>query len=264
MTVSLRRSFFIGFWIIVSLVLGACGGLNRRSAVEHAAPVEEARQLLVSLSDANPSLSAFKGVGKIKMWNPDRSTVSERVAWVGASPESLRIEVLVSGRSMIKFSTDGRHMYFIDLRDPEPSLTKMRTIAPDLQHLASLPVKIREIVELMAGRPPSVNYSDVHLIRQTGGDGYILVLEKWWRITEKIYLNKDRSEIEKVEVFNNNQRLRYRVIFNRMQDVRGYRVPARLTITDEKGAGLILDIDRYLTDVSITPSVFVLSPPDTH
>ena len=155
-------------------------------------------------------------------------------------------------------------MYFLDLREPEPSLTKIRTVAPNLKHLASLPIKIREVIHLLAGRPPLESYSKVHLIEDSGGDGFILILENWWRIVEKIYLNRDRSRIQKVEVFKDNRRLRYRAVFNSMQVVQEYLVPGQLTITDEKGAGLVLDIDRYVADIPTKPSVFVLSPPGAY
>lgn len=261
MTVSRPRLLFVGLSIIVFLSLSACAGLGRRPDHKEAVTTEEARQVLANLSNINPSLSVFKGIGKIKIWHPDRPTIKERVAWVGASPESLRIEVLISGRSVIKFSTDGYYMYFLDLREAEPSLTKIRTVAPNLKHIAALPVKIREVIHLLAGRPPLENYSKVYLVEDSSGDGFILILENWWRIVEKIYLDRDKSQIRKVEVFKGNRRLRYRAVFNSMQEVRGYLVPDQLTLTDEKGAGLVLDIDRYLADISTSPSMFVLSPP---
>ena len=262
--VSCPRLLFLGLSIIASLSLCACGSLSRKPEFKEAAPAEEARRLLAKLNDINPSLSSFKGIGKIKIWHPDRPTINERVAWIGASPESLRLEVLISGRSVIKFSTDGSHMYFLDLREAEPSLTKIRTIVPNLKHIASLPVKVREVIHLLAGRPPLVDHSNVHLIKDMAGDGFILVLEKWWRIVEKIYLSHDMSRIEKVELFKDNRRLRYRVVFNRMQDVQGYHVPDQMTITDEKGAGLVLDIDRYVADITANPSLFILSPPSVY
>ena len=261
MTVSRPRLLFVGLSIIVFLSLSACAGLSRRPDYKEAVPTGEARQLLANLSNINPSLTAFKGIGKIKIWHPDRPAIKERVAWVGSSPESLRIEVLISGRSVIKFSTDGYYMYYLDLREAEPSLTKFRTVAPNLKHIAALPIKIREVIHLLAGRPPLENYSKVYLIEDSSGEGFILILENWWRIVQKIYIDRDKSQIRKVEVFKDNRRLRYSAVFNRMQQARGYLVPGQLTLTDEKGAGLVLDIDRYVADVSTNPSTFVLSPP---
>jgi len=46
-----------------------------------------------------------------------------------------------------------------------------------------------------------------------------------------------------------------------MQHIKDYHVPLKLVISNDAGAGLILDIKRYIADAAISPSMFVLSPP---
>ncbi len=259
-----RRTAQVAVCLLFALGLTACGAFSRQISDEQAAANREAGQLLLSLSNTNKNLSAFKGVGQIRIWNRSRPPISERVAWIGAAPTSLRIVVLTSGRPAIKFATDGRYLYFVDLQAPRPSLKKVRSSNASLSRLISMPVKSSDIIDLLSGRPPILSHSNVSLEKDTAGRGYILILQKWWQVVEKIYLNEDKSEILMVEILNSDNGLQYRVEFNRMQDVRGYRVPSRLTISDDNGAGIQLDIDRYIADISVDPSMFVLSSPDTY
>ena len=259
-----RRMSHIAACLLVAFGLTACGIFSRKISDEQAAANREAGQLLLSLSRTNKNLSAFKGVGQIKIWSRSRPPISERVAWIGAVPMSLRIVVLASGRPIIKFASDGRYLYFVDLQNSRPSLKKVRSPNASLRPLISMPVKSSDIIDLLSGRPPILRHSDVSLEKDIAGRGYILILEKWWQVVEKVYLNEDKSEIHMVEILNSDNELQYRVEFNRMQEIQGYRVPSRLTISDDNGAGIQLDIDRYIADISVNPSMFVLSPPDSY
>ncbi len=56
--------------------------------------------------------------------------------------------------------------------------------------------------------------------------------------------------------------LAYRVEFDGFQTLNGYRVPSRLIVSNNDGLGFHLDVDRYWTNMSVSPSVFVLTPPE--
>ena len=80
---------------------------------------------------------------------------------------------------------------------------------------------------------------------------------------EKIYLSADRKDVRRMEVFGAGGKVLYRVEFEEMQNVLGYRVPRRLGLSDDAGNGVQLDIEQFLTDVPVTSSMFVLPPPDS-
>jgi hypothetical protein len=71
----------------------------------------------------------------------------------------------------------------------------------------------------------------------------------------------EKSGAVKIEVYKGKGRLRYRAEFKNMLEIQGYRVPVRLDISNDKGDGFSLEIDRYRANVSVSPSVFVLKPP---
>lgn len=259
MKISAHRTCLIACLLIVSISLPACSALRQRLPQERRAE-KAAIQLLKDIRQTNHNLNSFKGIGKIRIWGPQHPPINERVAWVGSVPVSLRIVVLASGQPVVKFATDGRYLYFIDLQNPIRSFKKIRTADASLEKLISIPVKSSDIISLLAGRPPILDHSRAVLMQDDANGGAIVILEKWWQVVEKIYLSADKSTVEKVEIFGGGK-LRFRVEFKRMQQIQEYRVPRRLKITGNDGAGLQLDIDRYLAGVSVKPSMFVLTPP---
>ena len=239
----------------------SCASLTGRTPDKSASQLE-AVNLLSTLNKKNQNLKAFKGIGTIKLWHNNTPRFDERVAWAGANPLNLRIVVLVSGHPAIKLSTDGRFLYYLDLTTKPPIFKKIRSTDASLDRLVSIPIRSRDVVSLLSGRTPIHDYSSAGLIKNKLKKGYIIVLKKRWRgVIEKIYLDEKKSAIQKVEVFKPDGSLKYRAEFKAMQYVKGYHVPLKLVISNDDGAGFALDIERYIADAAVSPSMFVLSPP---
>jgi hypothetical protein len=222
----------------------------------------QARKLLLVLDHINDDLNTFKGVGKIKLWNKDNSQIAERVAWAGAEPSSLSIVLLISGHPGPRLSTDGKYLYYLDLQNKKNPFKKIRVSNASLEKILSLPITSSDIIELLRGRVPLHSYTSAALVPELIGKDYVLVLGKRWHgVIEKIYLTGDNKSAWKIEVFNLRGRLRYRAEFKRMQNIQGFRVPVRLDISNDAGDGFSLEIDRYLANVLVSPSMFVLKPP---
>ena len=100
------------------------------------------------------------------------------------------------------------------------------------------------------------------LEKQDAKPGYILVLRKrWWGITEKIYVDEEKTRAHQVEFYKRSGSLIYRARFDEMQTVNGYQVPARLSITNGTDADFVLDVRKFWVDVAVDDSMFVLNPP---
>ncbi len=253
------------------LYLQACsywrsGGLESftddLSTQELAVARTQARKLLLVLDHINDDLNTFKGVGKIKLWNKDNSQISARVAWAGAEPSSLSIVLLISGHPGPRLSTDGKYLYYLDLQNKKNPFKKIRVSDASLEKILSLPITSSDIIELLSGRVPLYGFTSAAMVPELSGKEYVLVLGKRRHgLIEKIYLTGDNKSAWKIEVFNGKGRLRYRAEFKSMQDIQGFRVPVRLDISNDTGDGFSLEIDRYLANVSVSPSMFVLKPP---
>ncbi len=247
--------------VAASFLFSSCASLTGRIPEKHADHVE-AVNLLSSLNIKNQNLKTFKGIGRIKLWHNNNPGIDERVAWAGANPSSLRIEILGSGYPAIKFSTDGNFLYYLDLTTKPTSFKKIRSSDACLDRLISIPIRSSDVVSLLSGRIPIHEYTSAGLIKNKLKKGYILVLKKKWRgVIEKIYLDENKSDIQKIEIFKSDGSLKYRAVFKTIQHIKGYHVPSKLVISNDDGAGFMLDIERYMADAAVSPSMFILSPP---
>jgi hypothetical protein len=126
-----------------------------------------------------------------------------------------------------------------------------------------VPIKISDIITLLAGRTPLREYHSALLQRQDSGNGYVLTLKKRWHgIVEKIYLAEDKRQVSLIEFFNRSGSLIYRARLDEMQAVNTYQIPTKLSISSDTSMGFQLIVQRYWTDIPISPSMFVLRPPN--
>lgn len=245
--------------LIAILFISACGltgRVHQKSVISI-----EAQDLLSTLKNKNSSLKAFKGIGKIRQWNKHGSQVI-RVAWMGAGPGKLRIAALgVSGQPMATISSDGKWLYFVS--HAKNRFKKMRSNDPNLRRIVSIPVKFSDVISLLSGGVPIRNYHSASVTRNKSGDGHVIVLRtRWNRILEKIYLDESKTRVYKIEIFNSDRSLAYQAEFDRIQNVKAYKIPFQLVFSNDNGEGFQLSVNRYWPDVYISPSKFVLNPPD--
>jgi hypothetical protein len=256
------RSILLIYVFAVYLV--GCSSLSRKtSEPEELAAMAEARTVLLALGSQNDKLTNFKGIGKIKVWQNGEKRIDERIAWIGSETAKISIVVLISGHPAVKMASDGKWFYYYEARQGEPIYKK--TVATDatLQRIVSVPIKPSDIITLLAGRTPLREHHSVVLHRQDSGPGYVLVLKKrWYGIVEKIHLDEDKTQVRQIEFFNRSGSLIYRARFDEMQAVKKYQVPLRLSISSDEGMGFQLEVQKYWADVPVSPSMFVLDPPD--
>ncbi|UCD31804.1 MAG: hypothetical protein JSW04_11240 [Desulfobacterales bacterium] len=274
--------------LICSFFFSACSGLSTRvSKREKHLNALETGKLLSSLRNQNLDLKTFKGVGRITHIKDGKKTLSNRIAWIGAAPDKFRTVLSsASGQPFLSFAGDAQWFYFFD--HGKIQFYKHRADSSIIKRAFSVSIKLDDIVSILAGRIPIHQYRSAVLIKdrftrkaplmlpQGGGNtvrsgpskgdkgGYILVLKRGWvNIQEKIYFYADKINIRKIEVFNLAGALAYRAEFDKMQNVNGYQVPAVIIFSNDEGSGFRLDVERYWPHVHVSPSMFVLSPPES-
>jgi hypothetical protein len=227
------------------------------------AALAETRALLATLSRQNEGLKNFKGAGKIKVWQQGRLTLDERIAWIGSEPSKISIVVLISGYPAVKMASDGEWFYYYEVGQGDPIYKKIAATDASLKRIISIPIQTSDILSLLSGRVPLREHQAAWLQKQDSESGYVLVLKKrWWGVTEKIYFAENKTRVRQIEFYNRTGSLIYRAKFDEMQQVSGYQVPVRLSITNGKDADFQLDINRFWADVQVTADMFVLNPPD--
>ena len=253
--------------MIIFLVTGLLAGCSslflKTSEPEELAAMADARMVLLTLSNQNHTLKNFKGIGKIKIWHKGEKRIDERIAWIGSETVKISIVVLISGHPAIKIASDGKWLYYYEARQGEPLYKKIPATDATLQRIVSVPINPIDIITLLAGRTPLREHQSAVLHRQDSGPGYVLTLKKRWHgIVEKIYLDEDKTQVRQIEFFNRSGSLIYRARFDEMQTVNKYQVPLRLSISSDKGMGFQLEVQKYWADVPVSPSMFVLDPPN--
>ena len=204
----------------------------------------------------------YKGIGKIRVWHKGIKKIDETIAWIGSETVKLSIAVLVSGYPVIKIASDGKWVYYYETRKREPLYVKYPATDATLQRIVSVPIKISDIITLLAGRTPLREHHSALLHRQDSGSGYVLTLKKrWYGVVEKIYLTEDKKQVRQIEFFTRAGSLIYRIQIDEMQAVNTYQVPTRLSISSGESMGFQLKVQKYWTDIPVSPSMFVLKPP---
>lgn len=249
--------------VFLLLALSACSTLKRMPTAEETAARLEAEAVLEHLMQANASLSTCKGRGRIKHWGAGEQPSTQRVAWVAAAPDKLGLVVLAAGRPVVRVAADGRFVYLVDLLDPVKSYTKKRTADASLARLIRIPITVSEIVAILAGRPLIPEHARASLQKDRQAGLRLLMLENRWRVVAKFYLEPAQEDIRRLEVFGVDGKMNYRVEFEEMQTVQGYRVPRLLLLTDDAGNGMQLEIQQYLANPPVTAAMFVIPPPDS-
>lgn len=255
--------------LLLALTLSACAGISERLSGKSPeeldeANVAEAHRLLSYLDAQNSTLQYFKGIGKIKVRNNMRVQIDERLAWVGSKPRKISIAILVSGFPAVKMATDGQWFYYLEIQgEKKPFFKKMKASNANLERLISIPIYTQDIITLLSGRVPLPEHHSAYIQTDPATAGTILILKRrWWGIVEKIYFDAGRNRVRHVEVFNRSGSLVYRIHFNNIKEISGYLIPFQFRISSKEGVDCELNIDRYWTDVSVAPSVFVLAPPE--
>ncbi len=219
----------------------------------------EIRDLVSGFQNRNNQLKAFKGIGKFRILEQGKLLLSERMAWIGAGKDRIRIAVLVSGRPAVNIASDGRWIYYQEAGSGKRGLTKKKySNAAGLEQLIKIPVSLSHIISFLTGRIPIRTFSTVECDSHDEGSRVVLVLKKWWRIVEKIYLAEKTDNVDAVEMYDPAGLLLYRVVFEKMKQLNGYIVPSRIVISNDNGISMQIDINRYMVDIPVTDEMFVL------
>jgi len=257
MLIIIMLTFFLGCSSIT-------GGLARdKQEPPDAAARAEAQAALSALSSHNAGLINFKGKGKIKVWQKGRLKFKEKVYWIGSETSNISIVLLIGGYPAVKMASDGKWFYYYEVGEGEPIYKKIAASDASLKRIISISIQTDDVLSLLAGRVPIRDHHSAVLEQQEAKPGYVLVLKKrWWGVTEKIYLDQSKTHAQQVEFYNRSGSLTYRARFDEMQRIKEYLVPARLSITNGIDADFELDVNEFWADVAVTPSMFVLNPPN--
>jgi outer membrane biogenesis lipoprotein LolB len=260
MTSNRRNRTAAVFILLAGFFLSSCSGWGGR-APDTAEPGEEdARRLLSEISHVNDGLNAFKGIGKIRLTH-ENSLREARVAWIGATNGKLRLEILsFIGQPIASLASDGQWLYIHS--HARQRFHKARVSDTGLKSLIDIPISSQDVIDFLTGRTPVRSYRHAALLRDASRPGVILELKtRWGNVLERIYIHDSRAAVRKVEMFDRLKSLVYGAVFEEMSEVDGFSVPREMTIFTGKGTSVRLSVEKYWSNVPVSPSMFVLQRP---
>ena len=253
--------------VLIFCILGAlagCAGLYPQPEDALEAEARARAQLVIELLNSqNRELMHYKGIGGIRVRQGQITMIDERIAWVASETAKLNLVILVSGHPAIKMVSDGEWFYYYEARKDRPIYKKVPASDSNLKRFTTLPITTSDIIHLLAGRVPLRDHHSARLEGSDTGQGYVLVLERrWWGVAEKIFLDESKQRVHQIDFYNRSGALAYRAKFDAMQTLSGYRVPAALSLTNGDDLDIQLVVHRYWPDADVSPSMFVLRPPE--
>lgn len=214
-----------------------------------------AAALFSKLKSANPGITNFKGIGRVKIRHM-KQLRSVRAAFAGdLEQHRLRIDFMGSlmGAQAV-FAGDGRHLYYIT-RHPD-AYHKVRTFDGNLERFIAVPIKINDIVNILAGRIPWEKGVDQARLAKINGDLILSLSRKWSRTSYRVFINPVTEQAEKIEQFDMDGHLVYRAVIVSMQHIDGYDIPGRIRIFNTSGNEIEFKIEKFMANNDISDSVF--------
>jgi hypothetical protein len=252
------------WWLLLAAFMPAgCAGLAPTpDTASPAADRAEAEAVLGRLQEKNATLKSFKGVGRLTVKRDGKIQMDERLAWVGADSSKLSVVLFAAGFPAVRMASDGEWLYYQDGQEPGLPVKKVRSSDPDFDRLLSISIRSSDIIALLRGRAPIREHRSARLLPVAAGNGHVLLLERIWGVHQKIFLDEQKSEIRQIEVYDASGRMLFQANFLEMQLVDGHRVPGRLVVSNHQANTQVqLVVEKYWTDIPVTPNMFVLEPP---
>lgn len=264
----MNRSVRIFLLLCSVLYISSCAGLSDKITINIFGPVQtpdsfepEAGKLLSALEDKNRNIKTFKGTGRITFSGKNREIIAADIAWVAENKNKITLVLRdILGRPIASLAADGEWVYFISHADN--TFYKKHSDNAGLEDFISVPVKIKDVILLLSGRVPVYEFDSAVVAGAENGRCILVLKKKWTGIAEKIYFGRDCQDAAEVELLGAAGDLIYRASFEGEKDVKGYKIPSRLVVSNDAGDYLRIDIERFWANVPVSRSAFVLNPPE--
>ena len=218
--------------------------------------------ILTVLQERNRQIKSYKGIGRVNFSGP-QAKYRARFVFAGKD-QKLRFEILsIAGQPATSLAYDGDWLFLI--QHAENRFYQKKSLSGDLRQLITIPLTIRELIALLAGRAPLIEHGDAVLKQERISQGYILVLYAPWpqRDQELVYLDSDRITVRKYERFDGSGKLIYAAEIKKYDRYGDYWIPQQIEYVDANHHRLLMNIEKYWPNAATDASLFVLKKPDT-
>ena len=208
-----------------------------------------AQEQLARLSRLNGEVTTFKGSGSVVIMEKDHSQ-RFRIAWAGASPTLLRMEILAVGVPMESIAYDGKRLQLRSHVGDHAPYTK-KASNPSLEPTTGIPLTIPEIHALLSGKFFVGEFKNARRLNDT------LILRTTRHRKKTITLDDEGLPL-RTTLTEKGKKL-YEIRFTRKTTPDGINQFKSLILTHAKGVTTIR-INRMIINPPIDDEIFTLNP----
>ena len=235
--------------LIVLLILplfSACATFT--SSPRFASDGAEAR--LEQIASLNASVATFKGTGSVVI--TEKGVAQRfRIAWAGAAPNLLRMEILASATPVESLAYDGKRLQLRSHMGSHRPYTN-RDKNPSLERATGIPITLLDLHALLAGKFYVGTFKDARLM----GDTLILRPSR----NRKLTLTLDAEGIPKKSILSSKGKELYKIELTHKTTPGGANHFKTLSLTSTKGIKARIRIDRMIVNPTIEADIFTINP----
>ena len=209
-----------------------------------------AQEQLKQIASINASVATFKGTGSVII---TKKGVAQRfrIAWAGAAPNRLRMEILASATPVESLAYDGERLQFRSHMGSHSPYTK-RDKNPSLERATGIPITLLDLHALLAGKFYVGAFKDARLMGNT------LVLRPSRNRKQTIIF--DAAGIPRESILSSKGEELYKIDLTRKTITGGINHFNALSLTSAKGIKARIHIDRIIVNPPLEEGIFTINP----
>lgn len=205
----------------------------------------------------NREIQTSKGTGWLHLESGDRNE-KYRIFWAAHLPNRLRITFTASGMPVETIAATGERVTFVSHTGRHAPHTAVSN-DPDLAKYMDVPVRLSDMVSLLLGRIPLMEFDTAWFSPDIPGHSQISLTQNFKSGSQELVLDKERR-VQSLKFRDRKGELRYEIRFQSWQDAGPYRIPRELSLSDGRFRSVFLSISRFLPNPPLKESVFMLTP----
>jgi len=237
-----------------AVILSGCAGLMpQKNTVND----QKAAMLAAQIRSINHNLHTFKGTARVTIVD-GRKSQRMTIAWAAMLPDRIRLTILNSGIPVETILADGSRVLFVS-HTGKHSLHEINSPNPSLERIVSMPVRIKEIISILAGQVPMEPFNRQELSnKETSSETTLVLAKKWGGRVGTVQFDKE-ERISRFQRLNREKEPVYSVERLNLKTYKNYTIPSTTIINDGSGRTMTLKITGFYPDIPVKESLFSLT-----
>ncbi len=216
----------------------------------------KAFNLAMSAHILNHTIVSSKGTGTARLCD-NGNVKTFRFAWAAMIPDRIRITFLVSGIPAETIVSDGTRLSFVSHTGNHRTYTSYSE-NPDMEKYIKVPVRLSELVLILAGRLPVKNFDDAYFLPDDTSFSTVHTKNSHSSQYQEIHFSRNRLP-DFIRTLGGTGILLYEIRIIKYRHTEKNYIPVKLRLEDRTGRKLDLNMDNFIVNPPIKKPVFQLT-----